>query len=125
MRDKRRHARYDVRRFSTFSAQVKPNFLKECELGQFSLGGCGFFASPRISTLMIGHEVECKFRWPDAMDGEILVMGTILYGNNVKTEDGIRLLVGVKFKEGQENILLPILKHLEFLDRQGKIKLSP
>ncbi|MDB5037087.1 MAG: hypothetical protein JWQ35_615 [Bacteriovoracaceae bacterium] len=120
-KDRRRFPRYDVAKLAEFKGELQQG-RKKTRLIMFGLGGCGFFSDPIEEMLKADQNVVCTFKCDGILKEPLKLQAKVAYVQAVQIFQAKEIFYGIEFLPNQESAIGPLVKYLEELQSQGKIK---
>ena len=121
--EKRRWPRYDISPIPSVKATV-PVAQVPKKLGTFGMGGCGFWSEGLDPALTVGQDIACTISFEGILPKSIDVIGRLQYVKELPYEGKTHHYYGLEFKPGYEDMLSPIIRYLEKLEKLGRILVS-
>lgn len=123
MHERRKHPRYDILPIPSVTAILHEGKVPT-RLGTIGLGGCGFWAEKIDDSLIIGQSVHCSISFEGILPKSIEVTGRLQYCNQHLLDGVPTPYYGVEFHPEHHHLLAPIIRHLERLERLGRVLIA-
>jgi hypothetical protein len=121
--ERRKFVRYDIAPIPSVKAVLHDGRVPT-KLGTIGMGGCGFWAEKKDDTLQMGQEVKCSISFDGILPKSIEVSGLIQYCNTAEFEGKPHFYYGIAFIGDFSEKLAPIVRHLERLERLGRVLIA-
>ena len=121
--ERRKFPRYDISPIPSVKAILHEGKVVT-RLGTIGMGGCGFWAETKDETLEMGQDVSCSISFDGILPKSILVEGKIQYCKTDTFEEKMQFYYGIEFMGDFQEKLAPIIRHLERLEKLGRVLIA-